>query len=121
HRYTLAVLGQASDKSPKTLLIDETAAALKAGATVTDSVRLWINNLAGGTGIDIGGGGGSATTHVDYGGYAVAAYPAGNHPFSVTLTGASAAFPAYDQDYNLPATSNIVGFVGTWGKNSDYT
>jgi hypothetical protein len=57
---------------------------------------------------------------VEYGGYVAAVYPVGNHPYTLNLTGADSAYPSYDQDFNLPATSNVVGFVGTWGQSADY-
>jgi Tol biopolymer transport system component/uncharacterized surface protein with fasciclin (FAS1) repeats len=120
HRYTLAVIGQMADKSAKGLLVDESDAAQKAGAKPNDSVRIWVNSLAGGTGLDIGNGGGTITTHVDYGAYAASVYPVGNYPYVLKLDGVDAAYPGYDQDFNLPATSNVVALVGTWGTNSDY-
>jgi Tol biopolymer transport system component/uncharacterized surface protein with fasciclin (FAS1) repeats len=120
HRYTLAVVGQMAEHSTQLLLVDESAAAEQAGAKPGESVRIWVDNLAGGTGVDISGGGGTITTHVDYGGFAAVVYPVGNPAFLVKLDGADSAYPNYDQNYNLPATSNVVGFVGTWGQNSDY-
>ncbi len=119
HRYTLAIMGLVGDKNLKPLLIDETAAELKAGALPTDSVRIWVDNMAGGTAIDVSGGGNTADTQVAYGGSTAVVYPVGNYPFVTKLIGADSAYPSYDDPSNAPGTTNMVAFVGAWGNRAD--
>src|SRR4030095_5815892 len=79
HRYTLAVMGQSTDKTPKPLVIDETAAELKVGAVLTDSTRFWINNMTGVQEFVAKDGVSKVETRVSYGDFGVGIYPAGTH------------------------------------------
>ena len=114
HRYTLAMMGQMNDKALKPLVIDETAVEMKAGAAVTDSVRIWVNNLALGTAIDVSGGGNPVDVKVPYGAAAAVVYPAGDfHPHVVKVDlDVPTPLDFFDEDWNEPGTSTLTGFVG---------
>ena len=111
HRYTLAVIGQAKDKSPKPLVIDETAAEIKAGAVLTDSTRFWIDNMLGVTEIVAKDSVSKIETKVSYGDFAAGIYPAGTYPlFKDPIDNGS----TFSDNWNEPGTSNMSGFNGSW-------
>ena len=124
HRYTLAVIGQVSVSGGQPLVIDDTAAELKAGAVATDSVRIYVANMNGGAGMEMAGGGNSVKTDVPYGESVAAVYPAGNFHYTVRLNGnpGDDAFnlPNDDGYWNEPGTSTLVGFVGPSPEDQDY-
>jgi len=112
HRYTLAVMGQSTDKTPKPLVIDETAAELKVGAVLTDSTRFWINNMTGATEIIAKDGGSKFSTTVTYGDFAVGVYPGGTYPLPVEPF--ASVYGSASDNWNEPGTSNMVAFNGSW-------
>jgi hypothetical protein len=112
HRYTLAMMGQVIDAGLKGLVLDETEIEMQAGARATDSVRIWVNNLARGA-LSIKEGGNPAAIQVPYGEAVAAVYPAGNYPFDIRLNvDIPEAFDFYSEYWNAPGSSDLVGFNG---------
>ena len=113
HRYTLAMDGQFTNKSLKPLLIDETAAIVKAGAAPTDAIRILINNLADVAGIDAQWNGTAISTDVVSGTYGAGRYPAGNARSKVTITGdPTRLISSESNDFSVPGTTRLYGFAG---------
>ena len=111
HRYTLAVIGQATDKRPKPLVIDETAAEQKAGAVPTDSTRFWIDNMLGVTQIVAKDSANKIEKSILYGEFGVGIFPAGTYPlFKDPIDNGSSS----SDNWNEPGTSNMSGFNGSW-------
>ena len=131
HRYTVAVLGQASEPSYTPLVIDETAAYQAIGALPSESTQTIINNIRGVSGIDVSVGGEVRLENVPYGGYKTAVWPAGiAENMTITLSGTSDELFPEESNYNISAANvlNCTGgtFPGTLGENynlhnSNYT
>jgi uncharacterized surface protein with fasciclin (FAS1) repeats len=114
HRYTLAMLGQLTDKHFTPLVIDETAAEMKIGAVPTDSVRILVNNLAGAAGIDTLQDGKVINANTLFGGFAASIYLTENTPIEMTVTGdPKSALREFDKPYwHTPGASSLYAFAG---------
>lgn len=114
HRYTLAVMGHAEDAHHTPLLIDETAAYLKAGAAPTSSAHLTINNVKGAQGISFLQDGMGANAPA--GGFVATAMPTGAFKtFDVAFSGpAGQAIDKNGAGFNDPGTDNLDCFHGTY-------
>jgi hypothetical protein len=113
HRYTLVMDGQFNAKSLTPLLIDETEAIAKLGATPTDAVRIVVNNLVDVAGIDAQWNNTAISTNIVSGTYGAGVYPAGNAPSKVTVTGdPTRLIISASRDDSAPGTIRLYGVAG---------
>jgi len=117
HRYTLAMLGQATDKQFKSLVIDETEALHKARTSVDQNVLFVVNNLVGAKTIDFAEDG-HGPQGVMFGGFDAAPVQVGRHKnLAITANDDSKESidgGLYDRDGELPGADSMIGFMGNF-------
>jgi uncharacterized surface protein with fasciclin (FAS1) repeats len=115
HRYTVVALGQADEASHKALVIDETAAYLKAGGSPSSAGHITINNVKGARGISFTLDG-VGEKDVPYGGFAATAASAGNFKdFEIVVTGpADKATDTHDAGFTEPGYDSLDCFFGSY-------
>jgi uncharacterized surface protein with fasciclin (FAS1) repeats len=123
HRYTIVALGQIGDAHHTPLLIDETAAYLKAGGTPSSAGHITINNVKGALGVSFTQDG-VGEKDVPYGGFAATAASAGNFKaFEIVVTGsADKATDTHDAGFTEPGNDALDCFFGSYpGMHDTYT
>jgi uncharacterized surface protein with fasciclin (FAS1) repeats len=115
HRYTIAMLGQLTDKNFTSIVIDDTAALQKARTSSSQNILFVVNNLLGAKTIDFNEDG-HGPQGVGYGVFDAAPIQAGRHKnLAITANGDPKAWidgGAYDGNGELPGVDFMVGFIG---------
>ncbi|MBX3066251.1 MAG: DUF4397 domain-containing protein [Anaerolineae bacterium] len=124
HNYTVAAIGQATDKAATSLIVDETD-AFKDIDPDTMSAALFINNLQGVPAVDIMADGKIWAKDIAYGSYAALAIPAQNfNDLVVTASGDPKTVFFESPVFYEPATRYITALVGSYpgemGKDYDF-
>lgn len=117
HRYTLAMLGQATDKQFTSLVIDETEVLQKARTSADQNILFVVNNLVGAKTIDFAEDG-IGPQGVMFGEFDAAPIPVGRHNnLTITANGdpkASIDGGLYDRDGELPSSDSMIGLMGNF-------
>ena len=111
HRYLVAFPAPAAAGSCQPLLIDETEAAAKLGATPKDSVNITLNDLAGTTGLSYEWAGKIVNEDIKFGDFGTGIVPAGDGHVTVTAKGATDTVLMDEDNYVAPGNS-VFGFFG---------
>ena len=119
HRYLVAFPAQAAAGSVKPLLIDETEAAAKLGATPKDSVIITLNDLAGTTGLSYEWAGKIVNDDIKLGDFGTGIVPAGDGHVTVTAKGATDTVVMDEDNYVAPGNSDF-GLFGPDATSSSF-
>ena len=107
HRYLVAFRAQAAAGSVKPLLIDETEAAAKLGATPKDSVIITLNDVAGTTGLSYEWAGKIVNEDIKLGDFGTGIVLAGDGHVTVTAKGATDTVLIDEDNYVAPGNSEF--------------
>jgi len=117
HRYTVVMLGQANEPRHTPLVIDETAAYRKAGASSSANGHITVNNIKGAAGLSFLQDG-VGEKDVPYGGFAATAPPAMAYTdFTISVSGSGAPSTAIEQNgagFTQPGADALDCFGGSY-------
>jgi len=117
HRYTLAMLGQSTDKQFKPLMIDETEELQKTRTSADQNILFMVNNLVGANTIDFAEDG-LGPQGVMFGGFDAALIQVGPHKnLAITANGdpkASIDGGLYDRSGEFPGSDSMIGLMGNF-------
>ena len=117
HRYTLAMLGQATDQQFKSLVIDETEVLQKTRTSTDQNILFVVNNLVGANTIDFAEDG-HGPHGVVFGGFDAAPIQVGRHKnTAITANGdpkVSIDSGLYDRSDELPGSDSMIGLMGNF-------
>jgi uncharacterized surface protein with fasciclin (FAS1) repeats len=117
HRYTVVMLGQVGDAHHTPLVIDETEAYRKAGASPTANGHITVNNIKGAAGLSFLQDG-VGEKDVPYGGFAATAPPAMTYKdFTISVSGSGALNTAIEQNgagFTQPGADALDCFSGSY-------
>ena len=113
HRYLMAVIGQTANKSPKPLLIDETAEKTQIGASPSDPVTITINGVVDSTGLDYEWAGKLVNRDIKFGTFGVGVYQAGNAHIRLTVKGKTPNTIIDEDNFAAPCDS-VFGAYGPY-------
>jgi uncharacterized surface protein with fasciclin (FAS1) repeats len=117
HRYTVVMLGQANEPRHTPLVIDETEAYRKAGASPSTNGHITVNNIKGAAGLSFLQDG-VGEKDVPYGGFAATAPPAMTYKdFTISVSGSGAPNTAIEQNgagFTEPGADALDCFGGSY-------
>jgi hypothetical protein len=119
HRYTLAMVGQATDESLTPLVIDETAALEEARTDPSQTIMILINNLAGTETLNFAHDG-QGPQNIPYKGFVAAPVPTGSvEHLSITTDVGTIYEGPFVASNNEPGIDYIGSFTGRFPGTED--
>ena len=121
HVYSVVMIGQITDKQLTPLVIDETAVVAQLGPhDPSAAVWIYVNNLAGPTGLDVLMDGKAVISNVAYGAFGAGIYPLKNYAYQVTVHGdPQRIIDEDDHDSSFPDEVWLIGAAGTYPGQKD--
>jgi hypothetical protein len=114
HRYTIAAMGQLTDKDVHPLVVDETALEAGISPKLTDSVTIDINNMAGADGITELAYGKIMAENIRYGEARAMFCESGSPLFKSIVTGKTPGVLYEDTQWAEPGASFIAPWYGPY-------